>query len=128
MPIRPENRDRYPADWPAISLAIRVDRAQGWCECTGQCGRDGHNAGWMRNRCAALHGQPHPITGSVVVLTVAHLDHQPENCDPANLRAMCQRCHLSYDAAHHAETRAASRHQAEQDAGQLLLPLEVCHA
>lgn len=33
-----------------------------------------------------------------VVLTVAHLDHQPENCDPENLRAWCQRCHNVYDA------------------------------
>ena len=33
-----------------------------------------------------------------VVLTVAHLDHMPENCDPQNLRAWCQRCHNRYDA------------------------------
>jgi hypothetical protein len=35
-----------------------------------------------------------------IVLTVAHLDHTPENCDPSNLRAWCQRCHNRYDAAH----------------------------
>jgi len=48
-----------------------------------------------------------------VVLTVAHLDHNPANCDPENLRAMCQRCHLAYDAEHHrrnaARTRAVKR-------------------
>lgn len=33
-----------------------------------------------------------------VILTVAHLDHTPENCDPANLRAWCQWCHNTYDA------------------------------
>lgn len=39
MPIRPENRSRYPADWPQISLAIK-ERA-GWrCECRGECGLD----------------------------------------------------------------------------------------
>jgi len=32
------------------------------------------------------------------VLTVAHLDHTPENCEPQNLKAMCQRCHNKYDA------------------------------
>ena len=32
------------------------------------------------------------------MLTVAHLDHVPENCDPDNLRALCQRCHNAYDA------------------------------
>ncbi|MES1977541.1 MAG: hypothetical protein V4451_05860 [Pseudomonadota bacterium] len=36
-----------------------------------------------------------------IVLTIAHLDHTPENCDPANLRAWCQRHHLAYDQAHH---------------------------
>jgi len=35
-----------------------------------------------------------------IVLTVAHLDHQPENCDRANLKALCQRCHNSYDMPH----------------------------
>lgn len=45
-----------------------------------------------------------------IVLTIAHLDHTPENCDPANLRALCQRCHLRYDAKHHAETARATRH------------------
>ena len=51
----------------------------------------------------------HPDTGSRVVLTVAHLDHTPENCEPANLRAMCQRCHLTYDAKHHAQTSYRTR-------------------
>ena len=43
------------------------------------------------------------------MLTVAHLDHQPENCDDANLKAMCQRCHLAYDREHHAETRRSRK-------------------
>lgn len=99
MPIRPENRDRYPADWPVISLRIRTDRAAGRCECAGECGT-GHP-----DRCPAVNAQPHPNTGSRVVLTVAHLDHIPEHCDPANLRAMCQRCHLAYDRDLHQRTR-----------------------
>ena len=48
--------------------------------------------------CDARHGEAHPTTGSRVVLTVAHLDHQPENCAAANLLALCQRCHNAYDA------------------------------
>lgn len=59
-------------------------------------------------RCEAEHDQPHPVTGSRVVLTVAHLDHQPENCADDNLKAMCQRCHLAYDADHHRRTRLAT--------------------
>lgn len=104
MPIRPENRRRYPANWRAISTRIRFDRAAGRCECAGECGT-GH-----AGRCPARHGQPHPVTRSRVVLTVAHLDHTPENCAETNLKAMCQRCHLAYDADLHATNAARTRH------------------
>lgn len=99
MPIRPSERKRYPADWRLISLRIRNDRAGGFCECLGECDR---HDGW----CLARDGKRHPVTTSIVRLTVAHLDHTPENSHDDNLRAMCQRCHLSYDREHHAETRA----------------------
>ncbi len=46
---------------------------------------------------------------SMIVLTIAHLDHVPENCDPGNLAAMCQRCHLRYDAGHHRKTAYKTR-------------------
>jgi hypothetical protein len=110
MPIRPENRCRYPANWVGISARIRIVRAGNRCECRGQCGKP-HAA-----RCEAVNGWPSPYTGSRVVLTVAHLDHTPENCDDANLLAMCQRCHLAYDGPHHAETRAATRARELADA------------
>lgn len=92
MPIRPENRARYPKDWKALSERIRHDRAKGRCECTGECGGD------HQGRCKAFNGRPHPVTLSTVVLTTAHLDHIPENCGDDNLKAMCQRCHNKYDA------------------------------
>lgn len=48
----------------------------------------------------------------MVVLTVAHLNHTPEDCAEDNLKAMCQRCHLNYDKDEHraqaARTRAAA--------------------
>ncbi|MFD3827677.1 hypothetical protein [Streptomyces sp. NPDC058621] len=115
MPIRPENRDRYPINWPDISRSIRVDRARLRCECDGRCGTS-HDG-----RCAARNSRPSPMTGSLVVLTVAHLDHNPANCDPANLMAACQVCHLRYDREHHAQTRAATRCAAITAAGQLTL-------
>lgn len=44
-----------------------------------------------------------------VVLTVAHLNHNPrDNCD-GNLRALCQSCHLNHDRLHHKDTRAARK-------------------
>lgn len=116
MPIRPENKARYPDDWPHITLAIKT-RA-GWrCECMGECGRPGDHLD-PSGRCRNQHGQPAYGTGSTVILTTAHLDHMPENCDPTNLKAMCQGCHLHYDREHHAQSRAESRRTKMRDAGQ----------
>lgn len=116
-PVKPENRARYPLDWPAISLKIR-ERAEWRCECEGEC-RSGHLTRCMRAQGGRL------TSGARVVLTVAHLDHAPENCDPANLRAMCQRCHLTYDANHHAQTAAATRRTRREDAGQTTLEVAL---
>lgn len=121
MPIRPENRDRYPRDWPQIAASIRA-RAGDVCEACGAPNgqmirrgttHDGYPlwreaaATALENGYSALSGLEVEDTGLDtcdwgdpvrVVLTVAHLDHQPENCDPDNLRAWCQRCHNTYDA------------------------------
>lgn len=133
-PIKPKNRELYPDDWDEISREIRFCRAAGRCECTGECGSKHHGRG---GRCGAQHGTwiqrhdedpaqfvpiypaveealPGPYSKPVrVVLTVAHLDHDPRNCAPENLLAMCQRCHLVYDAAEHARSRRRSRHQGQ---------------
>lgn len=98
MPIRPENRDRYGDDWAEFSASIRFGRAQGRCECEGECGRGTHDG-----RCPNLHGGEAYGTGSRVILTVAHLCHTPECRE--HVKAMCQGCHLYYDREHHAETR-----------------------
>jgi hypothetical protein len=98
VPIKPENRARYPKNWGVIRSRI-LHRADNCCE---------GSPGFYPD-CRAENGEPHPITGSTVVLTIAHLDHTPEHNDDDNLRAMCQRCHLTYDAKHHAETAYATR-------------------
>lgn len=97
MPIRPENRNRYPPYWRVLSRMIRFGRGQGKCE-----------------RCGEAHGAPSTATGSVVVLTTAHLyDHNPEACGFGNLAGLCQRCHLRLDRPRHmacaAQTRRAKR-------------------
>ena len=45
----------------------------------------------------------------VIVLTIAHLDHVPENSADDNLRAFCQRHHLRHDLAHHKQTAYMTR-------------------
>lgn len=97
MPIKESNRKRYPANWNEISRLIRK-QAGNRCE-------------W----CGAENGLPHPVTGSRVVLTVAHLDHRPENCEPYNLRALCQKCHNSYDAPMRAAGRKRERQKRERE-------------
>ena len=95
MPVK--DWSRYPENWKEISQQIR-ERAGNCCE-----GSPAYPD------CRARNHQPHPTTGSRVVLTVAHLDHEPGNCDPDNLRAWCQRCHVTYDAKHHARNARRSR-------------------
>ena len=91
MPIKPENKSRYPKNWKEIRERI-LKRANNRCEF---CGVENHT--YRRN----------PKTGkdAYIVLTIAHLDHTPENCSDDNLKALCQRCHNRYDAEHRKQTR-----------------------
>ena len=69
--------------------------------------------------CGAENGKPHPITGSRVVLTVAHVfDERPEAASLLNLAALCQRCHNRHDAPGRQQRRKA---RIEARAGQKLL-------
>lgn len=158
MPIRPENRPRYPRDWKAISARIRErdGNACKWCLAPDRAlilrvrgsgvwapmpdareiGVEGDlsDAVWLvdfRGEWRNEHGQRMPRHRAVrpelvrvtrVVLTVAHLDHTPENCDESNLAALCQRCHLGYDMATHVRNARETR---ERKRGQIPLPLEM---
>ena len=132
MPIKPENRKRYPANWKQIREEI-LKRADNKCEHCGiengsiiidACGTGQRT--YIQPRANRINyeimkkfldkypkyivmklstGEWVQIKQGKVVLTVAHLDHTPENCDPSNLRALCQKCHNQYDAKHRAETR-----------------------
>lgn len=60
--------------------------------------------------CGAANGFPHPITGSRVVLTTAHVfDQAPEAASLLNLAALCQRCHLKHDRDIHKANRQRNR-------------------
>ena len=100
----PVDYSKYPANWKQISKRIRFERAGNRCEV-----------------CGAENYQPHPETGSRVVLTVAHLNHDVNDNRDENLQAMCQRCHNRYDADHRRAnakvTRAKKKLEAANDAG-----------
>ena len=97
MPI---DYSKYPPDWSERRERI-LERAGYCCE-------------W----CGASNHATHPETGSFVILTVAHLDHDPENWDVSDERmaALCQRCHLNYD-----RNDRAAREIAAREAGQITL-------
>jgi len=90
MPIKPENKKLYPSNWKQIRANI-LDRANNKCEF---CGIENYTI---------------KENGSKVVLTIAHLDHNPTNNDYNNLKALCQKCHNSYDSKHRAETRRQTK-------------------
>lgn len=117
MPIKPENRARYPADWSDVRNRI-LERARHQCEHDGCKARHRElgywrDGAWVRlpqslreagfDRAGQIVGcsDGPDIKIIMIVLTIAHLDHQPENCADDNLRAWCQRHHLAYDAEHH---------------------------
>lgn len=104
-----QHRARYPKNWPLISKRIRFGRAKGRCEWLG---------------CQAQHGELHPVTGKQVILSVAHLDHQPENCADDNLLALCQRCHNRYDAPARIKGMLARRYARERAGQPTLFPLD----
>src|SRR5262245_4994866 len=110
MPIRPSERAKYQTDCTAISKRIRFDRAKGRCE-------------WPE--CGAENYKPHPVTGSKVVLTVAHLNHEPSDCREENLMALCQLHHNRLDmplrVKHRAETQAKRKAEAMAAMNQMLL-------
>jgi len=126
MPIKPENCARYPSDWKQISLRIRKEAGNRceWCNApngeiiargegvytgqymlaNGETYRDTDGSWFGMSRGSEFTGRMVKI-----VLTVAHLDHQPENVERSNLAALCQKCHLNYDKDHHAKNRADTR-------------------
>ncbi|MBS4000790.1 MAG: hypothetical protein KGZ71_09950 [Desulfobulbaceae bacterium] len=85
MPI---DYKEYHPKWKLISRLIRFKRADNRCE-------------W----CGAVNYEPHPVTGSKVILTVAHIDQRKSNNRFSNLAALCQRCHLNHDRKHHIHKR-----------------------
>lgn len=112
MPIKPENRKRYPKDWKAIRQRI-LERAGFKCEACGVPNYALRNnttgeidmVGFAAESWALVDGDK--VTK--VVLTIAHLDHTPEHVSDDNLRAWCQRCHLAYDHEIHQRNARQTR-------------------
>lgn len=128
MPISPENRARYPANWQEIRAHI-LARAGNRCEkCKAPnheriargCDNDANtymlDTADVYDADTGQHlGQCRMSDYSVarmvdVVLTIAHIhDPDPANCADENLMALCQRCHNKHDAPMRAVNARATR-------------------
>lgn len=134
MPIKPENKKLYPKNWNDISYVVRFLIAHGKCQgcgvnhhAIGQRDEEGKfipicgnihldlagegkylnfetlsylDARFMANNLSQLEEKY-----IVIVLTTAHMDHNPRNCKLSNLKALCQKCHNNYDKHHRAMNR-----------------------
>lgn len=126
MPI---DYSKYPPNWKERRERI-LERAEHKCEV---CGVPNYAVGW-RDYEGKFHsvyedysgknlkGEPtyndareiqkeYDETVIVIVLTIAHLDHDEENWDVKDdrLRALCQQCHLRYDAPEKARRQKAKK-------------------
>ncbi|HEY9835432.1 MAG TPA: hypothetical protein V6D27_00830 [Vampirovibrionales bacterium] len=135
----PMNRSLYPPDWKAIALKIK--EKAGWTcqECGKPClppNTEWHDwvnyllqnvsDEWYALTCDEIHDSETGEWGFVerprrFTLTVAHLNHNPADCRPENLKALCSTCHLRYDAPHHARSRRANQQKKLENQGQLNL-------
>ena len=117
MPIRKELQWYYPIDWSQISAMVRFERAAGRCErCSRPHGHTIYHLGdgrwfdpeaeiWRNDGGEPIEVPPYSdytnLQTTKVVLAAAHLDHNPGNNRPRNLKALCQRCHLLHDRREH---------------------------
>ena len=126
----PMNRGLYPKDWD--SIAHQIKSAADWTcvECGRPCRRPGESVHALEDRVNHWPDAYKIVNSEIFceipvfadgrfTLTVAHLDHQPANCDPGNLRAWCAPCHGRYDLA---AIRSGAKDRARLErAGQLRL-------
>lgn len=104
----PMDRRLYPHNWEEIATAVKNE--VGWrCEeCDRPCRMPGETLEslvfrlpnqWLDDLELSAEDDGNTPKLTRFVLTVAHLDHRPENCDRSNLKALCAPCHCRYDLA-----------------------------
>jgi hypothetical protein len=102
----------YPNDWDTIALAVKDEAGWRCEECGRDCIRPGESPMDFMERIRTGRISECPTVREFrekpkrFLLTVAHLDHRPQNCDGYetglrghrnNLKALCAPCHCRYD-------------------------------
>lgn len=129
----PMNRALYPPNWKEIAAQMKAAAGYKCQECGAEAGS------WVcfhrtdKKRFVGIddeaelyfHGEEYEDDAVLIQLGVAHLDQNPANNDPSNLKVLCRGCHLRYDAPFHAvkaaKTKQRSKTEAGLEAGQLLM-------
>jgi ribosomal protein S14 len=114
MPI---DYSKYPKNWKTEIRPAILERAQNRCE---NCGA--RNYGLIHRHGQGLHDFRYAPEGSAldslidlgykfikIILTISHTDHDTQNNDYSNLKALCQKCHLDHDKEHHAKNARETR-------------------
>jgi heterodisulfide reductase subunit B len=121
--MSPCNYKLYPKNWKTEIRPAILKRANNCCE---ECGLKNYEIGY-RDIAGYFYGyqliedllerkgydifchelkncydnKGNPTKPIKIVLTIAHLDHNIDNNDYSNLKALCQKCHLSLDKNQH---------------------------
>lgn len=125
MPIE---RNRYPENWPEISLSVKQEANWTCQHCQRPCRKSGEtwwefieriqgtshvDLDWINQTAVStICNYPQRFT-----LTTAHLDQNPGNNHRENLAALCSVCHLAHDRPF----RLANRQRKLERRGQLNL-------
>jgi hypothetical protein len=127
MPI---DYSKYPKNWKTEIRPAILERAKNRCE---NCGVKNYSEGFRNkegnfyttdfiieemestgldmfedelSHCVKSDGTSKPVK---IVLTISHTDHDTQNNDYSNLKALCQKCHLNHDKEHHAKNARETR-------------------
>ncbi|NEP56250.1 MAG: HNH endonuclease [Symploca sp. SIO2G7] len=121
----PMDRSLYPDNWDELALQIKTEA--NWCcsECGRPCRQPGESFDAFLRRCWSpslemqypsyeMDGDQRVSKAGRFTLTVAHVDHRPENCHPDNLKALCAPCHCRYDLTQMGRKRVLKAERAGQ--------------
>jgi hypothetical protein len=124
MPVKQENKHRYPKNWKTIALQVKNDANWTCQHCGKPCRKTGvdwfdfemwlyeNHVRWWDEIFETQSDDKETRKPQRFTLTVAHHPNpSPENCDRSNLIALCAPCHLKLDANLHAANAAATRRQ-----------------
>lgn len=98
MPIRPEHRHHYKGQWHSTAREVK------------------ERAGWRCEDCYQKQGEKDFRSGAVIQLGAAHINRVPGDDRLENLRCLCRRCHIVYDAPAIAPVAARTRRLRQRQA------------